>query len=351
MWSGGGSTRTLTTGVGNDATVGPCRAGGPKAVGSVIEVFRASDVPARDRLDYMHQVVTSNFGPHELRMPNGPDPPEELRVAAAGAVRIGELRAASPRRTDRTARHARQDPGTCTLHVVARGRFAVRHKGREATLGPGDLVLVDGEKPVSKVIAAGRFATVVFPKALLPLGRDEVSELSGRRFDGREGLVGLASSFVRQVVDRLGTWDEPDGARLGTAMLDLLSVALSPHLHRDAMLPADGRQRTLLAGIYGFIEEHLGDPELSPATVAAANHVSVRYLHRQFETHEATVAAWIRRRRLDRCRRDLADPTMRSVPISTIAARWGLTDATHFGRQFRAAYGLLPSEYRRAAAT
>jgi AraC-like DNA-binding protein len=317
----------------------------------VIEVFRARDVPARDRLDYMHEVVTSNCGPHDLRMPKGPDPREELRVATAGAVRIGDLRAASPRRTDRTARHARQDPGTCTLHVVARGRVGVRHTGREAALGPGDLVLLDGEKPVSKVIAPGQLATVVFPRALLPISRDEVSELRGRRFDGREGLVGLASSFVRHVVDRLGTWDEPEGARLGAAMLDLLSVALATHLDRDGTLPADGRQRTLLAGIYGYIEEHLGDPELSPATVAAANHVSVRYLHRLFETQEATVAAWIRRRRLDRCRRDLADPTMRTVPISTIATRWGLTDATHFGRQFRAAYGLLPSEYRRAAST
>jgi AraC-like DNA-binding protein len=34
--------------------------------------------------------------------------------------------------------------------------------------------------------------------------------------------------------------------------------------------------------------------------------------------------------------------------VSEIAYGWGFSDMTHFGRRFKAAYGLLPSEYRRA---
>jgi AraC-like DNA-binding protein len=100
-------------------------------------------------------------------------------------------------------------------------------------------------------------------------------------------------------------------------------------------------------GITDGPQVNLADPDLSPTTVAAANHVSVRYLHRLFETHETTVAAWIRGRRFERSRRDLADPTMRQLPISAIAARWGLTNPAHFGRLFRTEYGLQPTEYRR----
>jgi AraC-like DNA-binding protein len=37
--------------------------------------------------------------------------------------------------------------------------------------------------------------------------------------------------------------------------------------------------------------------------------------------------------------------------VSAIAARWGLIDAAHFGRLFRAAYGLPPAEYRLTAST
>jgi AraC-like DNA-binding protein len=80
--------------------------------------------------------------------------------------------------------------------------------------------------------------------------------------------------------------------------------------------------------------------------------VSIRYLHKLFETQEATVAEWIRRRRLERCRRDLLDPALRALPVNAIAARWGLLNAAHFSRAFRAAaYGATPGEYRRLAVT
>jgi AraC-like DNA-binding protein len=59
------------------------------------------------------------------------------------------------------------------------------------------------------------------------------------------------------------------------------------------------------------------------------------------------VAGCIRTWRLEHCRRDLADCTLRDRPIHAIAARWGFTSAAHFTRTFRAAYGLTPKDYRR----
>lgn len=320
----------------------------------MIEVFRAGDTPAAERMDHWYQVLLDKCGPHELQLPDGLEPVEQLRVGAAGAVRIDDLLAARTLRADRSARQIRRDVerGMCKLHVLARGRVAVQQNGREAMLAPGDFVLVDDERPVAKLMTTVRFVTLVFPKVLLPFGPDGVRELSGLRFDGNAGLGGLASSFVRQLARRLDTLDEAEAARLGTTVLDLLTMALATRLDRDDALPPgsrDSQQRALLARIHSYIEEHLSDPDLSPLTLAAANHVSVRYLHRLFETQETTVAVWIRRRRLERCRRDLADPTMRAWPVSAVAARWGLTNPTHFGRQFRAQYGLLPTEYRQAA--
>ena len=62
-----------------------------------------------------------------------------------------------------------------------------------------------------------------------------------------------------------------------------------------------------------------------------------------------TVARWIRQRRLERCRHDLADPELASQPVAAIAARWGYSSASDFSRAFRAAHGLPPAEYRRFA--
>jgi AraC-like DNA-binding protein len=82
--------------------------------------------------------------------------------------------------------------------------------------------------------------------------------------------------------------------------------------------------------------------------VAAAHHISVRYLHRLFDDEEYGVAGYIRRRRLERCRADLLDPSLAGRSVAATAGRWGFTNAAHFNRLFRKVYGVPPGEYRRA---
>ena len=67
-----------------------------------------------------------------------------------------------------------------------------------------------------------------------------------------------------------------------------------------------------------------------------------------FESEHCTITGWIRARRLERCRLDLVDPKLGALPVSAVAARWGLLDASHFARLFKAAYGHSPREYRLA---
>ena len=111
---------------------------------------------------------------------------------------------------------------------------------------------------------------------------------------------------------------------------------MTPETHR----------RALLTRIQAFIQQRLGDPELSPGVIAAAHHISLRYLHKLFQEQGTTVAGWIRQRRLEACRRDLADPALASRPVAAIAARWGYPNASHFGQVFRTAHGMPPQEYR-----
>jgi AraC-like DNA-binding protein len=102
-------------------------------------------------------------------------------------------------------------------------------------------------------------------------------------------------------------------------------------------------------GLQGFIQRRLADPELTPATIAEAHHISVRTLHRLFGSHGHTVTEWIRTRRLDRCRRDLTDPLLADQPVSAIAARWEYRNPAHFTRLFRSHYEVTPSDYRRTS--
>jgi Helix-turn-helix domain len=77
----------------------------------------------------------------------------------------------------------------------------------------------------------------------------------------------------------------------------------------------------------------------------AVHYISPRHLQKLFEAEGSTVTDWIRRRRLDHCRRELLDPRNAGEPISRITARWGLLDSSHFSRLFRA-NGMSPREFR-----
>jgi AraC-like DNA-binding protein len=310
-------------------------------------LFQADAAPPKTRRDYWRHIIEGAIGPLDLRVDGGLDSGDRLRVAEAGALRVLELAVSNRRIAERAQTHIRRlDLDVCAIEVHASGRGVVQQNGREARLAPGDLALLDLSRPCRCDYSSAEFVAVVFPRALLPLHPDELARLTGVRVPGDRGLDALISSLARQLPQRLDDCSPADRARLGTAVLDLVTAALKARLDGGQQVPQDSRPRELLLRVLAFIEERLGEPDLSPAGIAAAHFISLRYLYKLFETEHTTVADWIRRRRLERCRTELLDLAQRHTPVSTIAARWGFASAAHFSRAFRAAYGLPPAEYR-----
>jgi AraC-like DNA-binding protein len=153
-------------------------------------------------------------------------------------------------------------------------------------------------------------------------------------------MAGLAAGPTGQGED----YSPGDLPRLGNLTLDMFDAVLAHVLEPDhRVLPT---QQALLAQVFAYLHEHLGDPDLSPDTLAAAHHISTSYLHRLFASRELTVAATIRSMRLERARRDLTDARLVHLPIHRIAARWGFRDHATFTRAFRTRYGVPPTALR-----
>lgn len=143
----------------------------------------------------------------------------------------------------------------------------------------------------------------------------------------------------------------PDiAARLGVTTVDLITTYFTD-LFGEAVGIDGANRRTLLYQVKTYIEAHLGEPDLCPAMIAAAHHLSVRSLYKLFATAGDTVAGWIRQRRLEHIRHDLTSSAHASTSITRIALQWGFTDSAHFSRVFKTAYGSSPRDYRRANAT
>ena len=315
----------------------------------MVVLIRTSDVPPADRYDAWRSIVCDTLGPLDFR--SDPDVPlwGEIEAGRLGPVNVGRVQTSTPHSVHRTPGLIRRGSSELYRVVLAMsGKPRIEQDGRTAQLRPGEFAIYDFARPYELAYdSAVQLAVFGFPRDLLALPADSAGRLTAVPISGDKGTGALASPLLRRVVLDLETYRPASAARLCTVMMDLLTTAVAERADQTVSLQIELRERTLLVRIHAFIEQHLGEADLSPGVVAAAHHVSVRYLHRLFEAQETTVAAWIRRRRLERCRRDLADPALGAVPVAALAARWGLPDSAHFSRLFRRTYGLPPAEYRR----
>ncbi|MGH4026951.1 MAG: helix-turn-helix domain-containing protein [Pseudonocardiaceae bacterium] len=313
-------------------------------------VLTTEDLPASDRFAFWLEILSHAIVPFTLRSDHQADFRAQVHAADLGAVSVTRLIQPSTE-GQRTAKLIRQsDPEFYQFGVNVRGHVQISRDQHSVTLAPGDLVLLDSSRPFHWVgDGAGEVCvglTLAFPRALLSLPENKVSQLLLVRMPGREGIGRLLSRYLVDLTVPDDEWRPADAVRLATIALDLLTAMLAHQLEADELMPAENRQRVLLVRIHSFIQQHLDDPDLSPGMIAAAHGISVRSLHRLFRDSDNTVTRWIQACRLDRCRRDLLDPRSNALPVHAIAARWGIPDAAHFNRAFRRAYGISPQAYR-----
>ncbi|MFI6700876.1 helix-turn-helix domain-containing protein [Streptomyces sp. NPDC050509] len=314
-------------------------------------VFRSEDVPAADRFECWRELMSRSYAPMELRSDHADDFRAHQRLIGLGAVSVwpGEFQPLVFRRTPKLIRQS--DPEVYQLTLVLKGSGRLVLGRQEATCDAYEFHSNDSSRPSETWTGRERtgIVGVELPKAQLPLQRGRADQAIGRRMSAKEGVGALLAQFLTQVTSNTGQYAPDDAPRLGTVLTDLVAALFAHTLGTDTSLTPDTHRRTLPLLIQAFIQQRLHDPDLTPPSIAAAHHISLSYLHRLFQDEGATVASWIRRQRLERARHNLTDPALRTVPIRSIAARWGFTHPSDFSRAFRTAYGLSPRDYRHQA--
>ncbi|RBM21058.1 hypothetical protein DI005_12015 [Prauserella sp. PE36] len=238
------------------------------------------------------------------------------------------------------------EPPYCVLTLQLSGELRLAQDDRVAVLKPGLFAIYDSAKPATLISSDDYRSTCIrFPRRYLG-GRhdDPLAGITATAFDCAPGLPSAVWDMLLSLnrnVETLG----PNGPHAVRSVLDLVAVMLRAERGERAAGPADPRE-ALLERVRAYVDEHLSDPELGPAGIAAAHYVSPRSLHNLFARTGFTVASWIRARRVERCMRDLADPLLREVPVAALAARWGFTSASHFGQVFKRETGRTPAEFR-----
>ncbi|HKD98874.1 MAG TPA: helix-turn-helix domain-containing protein [Micromonosporaceae bacterium] len=318
-------------------------------------VIRTEEVPAADRLDYVEAITATTWVPMECRSDHRADYRAEFRASGLGAMQVVVMDV-MPITVCRTPKLISQaDPDMLkVLLVCGGGTSVVDQGGQQARLSASEFAIYDTRRPYEVTCGVGqdrpiRLLTFMFSPTLLPLPPSRLPRLTATRIASSAGLGDLTSQFLLQLAHNVDHYSPAEAARLSTAALEVLATRLAREAGIDDWGTPEARRHALLTTVQGFIQQHLGDPWLSPGTIAAAHHLSLRSLQQLFHDEGLTVAGWIRQRRLEQCRRDLADPALASRSVAAVAARWGFASAADFSRAFRAVHGMPPAEYRRSA--
>jgi AraC-like DNA-binding protein len=229
--------------------------------------------------------------------------------------------------------------------VMCSGRIGLDFGDHSVVLSPGQVIMWDGaRRGTFRTLGPVTKRTLIVPRERLRLVVPGYEAMVGRPLAADDPAAKLMACYLASLVPLVSTLDPLAREAVADAAVELARAVLAG---RESPVERGLPTAALLTTIRHHIDEHLGDPSLSPASIARANAISVRTLHRVFEAAGESVSAVIRERRLGRCHADLLRGTDESVTV--IALRWGFRDMSHFSRVFRRRFGASAREVQATA--
>ncbi len=218
---------------------------------------------------------------------------------------------------------------------------------RSATVGPNDIICLDNTRPLAITIK-GDYKQLLLhvPYDLWEqrFGRTEPLTVRALRSDSLMGS--LVANYLRQIPSLEAQVDSMTASRLEETTLSLLGTAFGSFVINQKSSQSTSRT-ALLYRAKSFIDQNLNDPDLNTKKVAAFLRISESYLQALFRDENQSVSNWIWKMRLEKCRRDIANPLLAGKSLSEIAFSFGFNSFSHFSRKFKETFKMTASEYRR----
>lgn len=270
----------------------------------------------------------------------------DLSTANVGDIRLFNMKTPAHRVEKLSSMIDDNERPYCKLSLQIKGDVIMKQDGRECTIRPGELGLYVTHRPYELEFPDDQESMIVlFPQEFVQLPGRMIREITAMPITASEGLGRVAIPLFEQLALNFEVLTGPHAGPLLRSSLDMLVTAISADMDEKA----DAPDFTLLDSINKYIDHNLGDPALGPRSIAEAMFVSVRHVHSQFAESDTTVSAYIRQRRLEHIRRDIANPLHHAVSIQQIGARYGMPDASQLSRAFKAEYKESPSAFRKQA--
>lgn len=250
-----------------------------------------------------------------------------------------------------SATSRRSGLGDCmVIQFMQSGSVHLEDAGGAELLAPeGSLALYDIARPMHYRWSKGGGNFILLPRSVA------IHILGGSIRGLSLPLDNLPlSAFLRSQMQLLGQQAHQLARHELAAMLDatlematLVLASAVREQYPTETSAIDGLMGGLYASALRYIELNYARADLNPTEIASGLGCSRATLYRAFAAHGGTVMDALREFRLDRARSSIEGSPQRS--ISSLAMACGFIDASTFGRQFKARFGVQATEWREAA--
>jgi AraC-like DNA-binding protein len=245
----------------------------------------------------------------------------------------------------------RQEGDLLYLCMTLTGTTVGSQGGREIILSDGDAVLMSNEEAnwTMSSPSSVNIAGIRMPRSAIAPLVPRLGNMTMQRIARDTSGLRLVRKYLEVVAD--------DDALAATAsqrliighFYDLVALALGACSDAKALAADKTVGAVRLAAIKADIVANLDDGNLNATVVATRNRVTLRYLHKLFESDGITYSEFVLEQRLTRAYCLLRNPLHSRRAISTIAFELGFNDLSYFNRTFRRRYNATPSEIRDGA--
>ena len=261
---------------------------------------------------------------------------------------LAKVTTSSPHHLNFSLRSTPARPPVVLMFQVS-GSCRVEQQASSCTLRPDDWCLVDTGSPfhISSLSIHNENLSLRLERPSDPEVLALFARGIGHRWRGTTGVSRILEATVKETFNQMNCLRHIGDAGLERAIAGMAWHALREQVEAPPVLGHDDVQR---ARIKTFIESRLDDPELSVDAIAQACGMSIRSVHRAFETEPGgSVSNYVWIRRLSRCAAELRNPGQAHRPITEVCFAWGFNSTSHFSRLFKERFGVTPREYRQVS--
>jgi len=302
-----------------------------------------------DRFDYWRDVISEQYVKLDC---DGitPDNIRQFTGSLRGGISVGPVQfsevISDPQiaiRSKRQIAQAHEDDYLISFQLEK--NCTVSQRGRQAHLTPGSFALYDSTFAYSLAFAETFHQFVLqMPRDVLSRHLLEPEKYTAIAISARAGLGLVVQNFIFSLVSELCTSENQPSELLAENLVNLIALSLTSTVINNDLIERDCVREALIRRVRQFIDSNLFDPRLNNTKVAESQGVSVRYLHKLFQSEDKSIHEYILGKRLSAARKLLEESGPSKLSVETVAFHVGFSSASHFSRTFKNRYQVCPSE-------